>query len=174
MAATFDWQEDNSTATGSPAKGTTRTTGRTEVNWKNLDDSVTSYNTVPVTAGNNSFTKYQFGKFSGTFTTISAGLFAHTAGTLGAGLTLISNVTSTYATPGTSTLTGTDITSAISIGSGATVLFVATGPETASPGSSCSTNPCYTQYLQTQMQTTVAASPGDSATVTLTLQYQEH
>lgn len=31
------------TATGSPAKGTTRTGGVTNVNWKNIDDSTTAY-----------------------------------------------------------------------------------------------------------------------------------
>lgn len=176
MAATFDWQEDNGTATGSPAKGTTRVTGRTEVNWKNIDDSTTAYSSSPITAGNNSFTKYQFGKFTGTYNQISAGLWAHTAGTLGTGLTLKGVVTSTYATPATTanaSLT-TDMTSVIAIGSGAAVSFHATGPEGASPTTSGTANPLYTQYLATQLQTTGSAAAGDTATVTLTLQYNEN
>lgn len=176
MAATFEFQEDNGAATGSPSKGTTRTGTRTECNWKNIDDSTTAYSSSPITAANNSFTKYQFGKFSGTFNQVSAGLWAHTSGTLGTGLTLKGTVSSTYATPATTanaSLT-TDMTSTTSIGSGQTVLFHGTGPEGASPASSMTTNPCYTQYLPTQLQTTSGAAAGDTASVTLTLQYNEN
>jgi hypothetical protein len=175
MPATFDWESDNGAATGSPAQGTTRNTGRTDTNWKNIDDATSAATSYPVTAGNNSYEIFMFGKFSGTFTTIQTGLWAHTAGTLGTGLTLKGNVSSNYTSPSTtanSSLT-TDMTSAISISSGQTVLFTATGPQTASPASSCSTNPCYTQYLISQMQTSSGAAAGNSATVTMTLTYQE-
>lgn len=175
MAATFDWQEDNGTQTGSPLKGTTRTTARTEVNWKNIDDSTTAYSSSPITAGSNSYHKYQFGAFSGTYNQISAGLWAHTAGALGTGLTLVGKVTTTYATPATSALSGsTDMTSVIAIGSGQAVQFGATGPEAAGKASSTTSNPAYTQYLVSQLQTTGSAAAGDTATVTLTLQYNEN
>jgi hypothetical protein len=36
------------------------------------------------------------------------------------------------------------------------------------------TNPCYTNFLTTQLLTTVAAVAGDTATATLTLQYYEN
>ena len=88
MAATFEFEEDNGASTGSPAKGTTRTAARTEVNWKNIDDSTTAYSSNPITAGNNSYQKNQFGHFSGTFNQILSGLFAHTATAFGTGLTL--------------------------------------------------------------------------------------
>lgn len=175
MAATFEYNEDNGTAAGSPAKGTTRNTAVTQVNWKNTDDVSTAYSSSPITAGNNSYTKYQFGKFTGTFNQISSGLWAHTAGTLGTGLTLKGVVTSTYATPATSanaSLT-TNMTSAIAIASGATVLFHTTGPEAASPSATLSAAG-YTQYLASQLQTTGSAAAGDTATVTLTLQYNEN
>lgn len=174
MAATFEFNEDNGAATGSPSKGTTRNTAVTQVNWKNVDDVATAYSSSPITAGNNSYAKYQFGKFTGTFNQISAGLWAHTSGTLGTGLTLAGKVTSTYATPSTTAISGsTDMTSAISIGSGATVNFSTTGPEAASPTSTLSAAG-YTQYLVTQLQTTGSAVAGDTATVTLTLQYNEN
>lgn len=174
MAATFEYNEDHGTQTGSPLKGTTRSTAVTEVNWKNIDDSTTAYTGSPITAGNNSFPKYQFGKFTGTFNLISAGLWAHTAGTLGTGLTLAGKVSTTYATPVTTALSGsTDMTSAIAIGSGATVLFHLTGPEGASPTTTLAAAG-YTQYLITQLQTTGSAGAGDTATVTLTLQYNEN
>jgi len=174
MAATFEFNEDNGAATGSPAKGTTRTTAVTQCNWKNIDDVATAYSSNPVIAGLNSYIKYQFGKFTGTFNQISAGLWAHTAGTLGTGITLAGKVTSTYATPSTTAMSGsTDMTSAIAIGSGATVLFSTTGPEDASPTSTLAAAG-YTQYLATQAQTSSGAGAGDSGTATLTLRYNEN
>lgn len=185
MAATFEFEEDNGAQTGSPLKGTTRTAARTEVNWKNIDDSTTAYSSNPITAGNNSFTKYQFGHFSGTYNQVSAGLFAHTLTAFGTGLTLKGQpaCTSTatalvYATPATSANAGltVDMTTAIAIASGVQVQFTATGPENSATASaaSLSTNPCYTNYLATQLQTTTSAAAGDTAQVTLTLQYNEN
>lgn len=175
MAATFEFNEDNGAQTGSPLKGTTRNTAVTQVNWKNIDDVATAYSSSPITAGNNSYTKYQFGKFTGTFNQISSGLFAHTAGTLGTGLTLKSVVTSTYATPSTTANAAltTDSTTAIAIGSGAAVLFSTTGPEAGSPTSTLAAAG-FSQYFPTQLQTTGSAAAGDTATVTLTLQYNEN
>lgn len=175
MAATFEYVEDNGTATGSPLKGTTRTTARTENNWKNIDDSTTAYSSNPITAGNNSFSKYQAGHFTGSFNQISAGLWAHTATALGTGLTLKGIVTTTYATPATATNAAltTDMTAAIAIGSGAAVLFSTVGPEGASPTTTLSAAG-YTQFLVTQLQTTTSAAAGDTAIVTTTLQYNEN
>lgn len=179
MAATFQWGESNGTATGSPATGTSNFVGATDSNWKNIDDctanSGSAYTAFPITAGNNSFTKNQWGKFSGTFGSISSVLWAHTAGTLGTGLTLKTVVTSTYTTPAASTNAAltTDSTSAISISSGAAVLLSSVGPQGASPGSSSTANPCYTQFLASQLQTLSSSSSGDTASVTLTLQYSE-
>lgn len=174
MASTFSYLEDNGAATGSPAQGTTRAAA-SQVNWKNVDDIATAYNSAPITAGNNSFTKYQFGQFTGTFTSISAGLWAHTAGTLGTGLTLKGIVTSAYATPTSATNAALtqNMTSVIAITSGQTVLFSTSGPQAASPTSSISAAG-YSQYLATQLQTTSSAALGDTATLTLTLQYNEN
>lgn len=183
MAATFEFEEDNGTAAGSPAKGTTRTAARTEVNWKNIDDSTTAYSSNPITAGNNSYQKNQFGHFSGTFNQILSGLFAHTATAFGTGLTLkgvpacaTSAGPYTYVTPSTTADTGltTDMTTAIAIGSGVAVWFGATGPEATGKAATMATNPCYTNWLTTQLQTTASAAPGDTAQVTLTLQYNEN
>lgn len=174
MAATFEFNEDNGAATGSPAKGTTRTTAVTQVNWKAVDDVATAYSSSPVDAGTNSFPKYQFGEFTGTFNQISNGLWAHTAGTFGTGLTLFGAVTSTYATPTQSATAGlSDISTAIAITSGSAVLFSTVGPEGASPTSTLSAAG-FSQYLVTQARTTGSASTGDSATLTLTLRYSEN
>lgn len=181
--ATFAFDEDHGASTGSPAKGTTRSTGVTEVNWKNIDDSSTAYSSSPITAGNNSYEKWQFGHFSGTYNQILSGLFAHTAGAFGTGLTLKGVAATTgdgdrplYTTPSTTanaTLT-TDMTTAIAIGSGVAVFFSATGPEATGKASSTTANPAYTNYLTTQLQTTSGAAAGDTTTVTNTLQYQEN
>ena len=175
MAATFEFQEDNGAATGSPAKGATRTTGVTQNNWKNTDDVATAYTSSPVTAGLNSFTKYQFGRLTGSFNQISAGLWAHTAGTLPTGVTLKGIVTSSYATPSTATNSALSVnmSSPISIASGQTVLFSTTGPEGASPAATLATAG-YTQYLATQIQTTGSAPAGDIGVQTLTLRYNEN
>lgn len=175
MAAAFEFNQDTGAATGSPAKGTTRVTAVTNCNWKNSDTQGDAYSSFPIQAGNNSYTIYQFGKFTGTFNQILNGLFAHTATSFGTGLTLKGTVTSTYATPSTSANAAltTDMTSPIAIGSGLTVLFHTTGPEGASPTSTLSAAG-YTQYLATQLQTSGSAAAGDTAQVTLTLQYAEN
>ena len=183
MAATFEFEEDNGAQTGSPTHGTTTTAARTDVNWKNIDDSTTAYSSSPIQAGNNSFDKWTFGHFSGTYNQISAGLFAHTSGTFGAGLTLKGTPACTgdgdrllYTTPAVSANANLtkDMTSAVGIGSGVAVCFGATGPYATGKASSATANPAYTNYLVTQLQTTVSAAPGDTATVTLTLQYNEN
>lgn len=174
MAATFEFNEDNGAATGSPAKGTTRSTAVTQVNWKSVDDVATAYSAAPINAGENSFPKYQFGKFGGTFNQISNALWAHTAGTLPANTSLYGGVTSTYATPTQSATAGlSDISSVTAIGSGIPVSFSTTGPEAASPTSTLSAAG-YTQYLVSQARTTASASPGDSSSLTLTLRYSEN
>lgn len=183
MAATFEFEEDNGTQTGAPTKGTTRTAARTESNWKNIDDSTTAYTASPIVAGNNSYSKWQFGHFSVTFNQILNGLFAHTATAFGANLTLKGTPACTgdgdrllYTTPATAALAGltTDMTSVIAIGSGVAVFFGATGPEATGKAASMTTNPCYTNFLTTQLQTGAGAAAGDTASVTNTLQYDEN
>jgi hypothetical protein len=175
MASLFSFGEDTGAATGSPAKGTVRQFGRTESNWKNATGISDSYSGNPITAGGNSFVKYQFGAISGTFNTISNGKFAHTSGTFGAGLTLRGYVTSGYSTPVTGTLSsGLDITTASTIAAtGITCLFHSGGPEQAVSGSISSVATGYSQYFATQLQTTTGAAPGDTSVVGLTFQYDE-
>lgn len=187
MAATFNWCEDNGAATGSPSRGTTRSQNAsppTDVSWKNTDDAKTAsggtlYSASPISAGSNSYTKYQYGQFSGTFNQILNGKWsARTApsGALATGLTLKGTVTSTYATPSTATNAAltTNYTSAeVAIGSGLTVNFSTTGPEDASPTSTLSAAG-FTQYLATQLQTSGSAVAGDIDAITTTLQYDEN
>lgn len=189
MAATFAWCEDNGAATGSPLHGTTRsgfgadTHFATDRNYKNVDDCTanagTAYSSSPITAGNNSFSKYQYGHFSGTFNQISAGLWSlrtSPAGALATGLTLKGTVSSTYATPATAANAAltTDYSPApVAIGSGLAVNFSTTGPEGASPAATLAAAG-YSQYLVGQLQTSTSAAAGDIATITETLQYNEN
>lgn len=183
MAATFAWDRDTGTQTGSPTKGTTRSAGTTDTNWKNTDTYATAYSAAPITAGNNSYEIWNFGHFSGTYNQILTGLFAHTATAFGTGLTLKGTPACTgdgdrllYTTPSATANANltVDMTSAVAIGSGVAVFFGATGPEATGKASSMTTNPCYTNYLTTQLQTSGSAAAGDTATVTLTLQYNEN
>ena len=180
MSATFAFGEDNGAVTGSPSKGTTRTTP-TNVNWKNIGDSTSSYSdypiTVPAASSNYSFPKYQFGIFSGTFTQISAGKWsAHTdANSFPTGVTLKGTVTSTYAEPAaTNSAFGTDFSTTVAIGSGSAVLFSTTGPEGGSTAATLSAAG-YTQYLATQLVVaSTCSTPGDTAAITQTLSYNEN
>ena len=173
MAATAAWQEDNGAATGSPSHGTTRGAA-TNTDWKSVDDTSTARASATIIAGQNSYHKYQYVKFTGTFNQISAGLFAHTAGSLGTGLSLVDKITSTYAAPATTALSGsTDITSTTAIGSGQSVNFSTVGPEGASPTSSI-TAAGYSQYIVTQLQTLATAAAGDVGDQTLTFQWNEN
>lgn len=183
MAATFTFDEDTGNAAGSPAKGTTRTTPATDANWKNSGVVTDVYSTYPITAGLNGFQKAIFGHFSGTFNQISAGLFAHTATAFGASLTLKGIIAITadadrwlYVTPSATTdaALSVDMTTAIAIASGVAIWFGATGPEATGKAAAMATNPCYSVFLTTQLQTAVGAAAGDTAQVTLTLQYNEN
>lgn len=175
MASIFSFGEDSGPATGSPAKGATRAYGRTECNWKNATGLSDVYSTYPIQAGNNSYTKFQFGAISGTWNTLSNGKFAHTTGTFGAGLTLRIFITSGYATPETGTLTsGIDFTVPYTLAaSGLTVYLNSGGPEYASGTSITTAGTGFTSYLVTQLQTTTGASPGDTTQVTLSFSYDE-
>lgn len=172
MAATTTWYEENGSATGSPAHGTP--TVVTTCDWKSVDSATTTRAAAPVAAGSNSYHKYNYVKFSGTFNEISDAKFAHTSGTLGTGISLKGKVTSTYATPATSALSGSiDITATTPITSGMAVLLSTVGPQGA--GATASINAeGYTQYIVTQVQTTSSAAAGDSVAATLTVQYNEN
>lgn len=177
MAATFAWFESN-------GAGETQTAeGAQGANWKNLDDSTTAYTNNPIAAGSNSFEKWMFGKFTGTFNQILAGLFAHTAGTMGTGLTIKGQPAMTadgdrlaYTTPATATNAALtfDQTATVAIASGRAVFFGATGPANSGKAASTTSNPGYTNYLTHQLQTSGLAAPGDTATATFTLRYDEN
>ena len=176
MAATFEWDEAN-------GAGQTVTHNVANGNWKNEDSATNNYASFPVTAGNNSFEKWIYGHFSGSYNQILNGKFAHTDGAMGTGLTIMGPPTMTadgdrlaYTTPSTSANANltTNMTSVIGIGSGIDVWFGATGPSNSGKAASTTSNPAYTNYLTTQLQTSGSVAPGDTATATFTLQFDEN
>lgn len=173
MAATATWYEDNGAATGSPAKGTTRAAAPGG-DFKSVDDISTPRASARIIAGQNSYHKYRFVRFTGTFNEISAGKFAHTAGALGTGLSIVDKITSTYATPSRAALSGsTDISAVTAINSGQDVSFSTVGPEGASPSANL-TAAGYSQYIVTQLQTQASAAAGDIGDKTMTFQWNEN
>lgn len=183
MAATATWYADHGTQTGSPTKGTSRDAA-SDVNWKNSDVQDNAYTSYPITDGENSYEIWLNCKFTAsTFNNVLAGLFAHTSTAFGTGLTLKGTPACTgdgdrllYTTPSTTANAAltTNMTSAIAIGSGVAVFFGATGPEATGKAATVDgTVDRYTNFLTTQLQTS-GASAGDTAQVTLTLQYNEN
>ena len=176
--ATAQFCEDNGAASGTPARGTTRTTGVSNVNWKSIDDASSAYSSYSINAGSPSYEKFQFVVFTGTFNSISNGLFQHVSGSLGAGLTVKGFISGSgiYTTPAASVNSALtyDLTATGSITTGYAVKFGASGPEATGKAASSSANPTYSEYLVTQLQTSAAASAGDTATVTFQIKWDEN
>ena len=196
MPATFEWVEHNT-------NNTTDNNARTEVNWKSVNDSTTAYSAAPVSAGSNSYKKYQFGRFSGTWSSISNIVFEHTNGSLPNNVQLAAKPTTTFTTPDTSdplpgspasgVADGTtgffDLSTATSIGS-ARITGVkitrdtdnsdirpadagVTNEGTAMANSVSGGGYACTEYLVTQLKVGGSAAAGNIGTVTLTLRYDE-
>jgi hypothetical protein len=177
MTATFAFDQDYGAATGSPAHGTSNTTGIGNMNWANSSDPTQTYSNNPITAGNNSFDIWPYGHFSGSYNQIGPSIyFNHITTSFGTGITLKATHTSTYTTPSASANANlvTDITAPGAITSGLSINVGPTNPQTAGKTASTTNNPAYTEYLPTQLQTTSSAAPGDTATVSLELEYLEN
>lgn len=179
MASTQTWSEGNGTNAG------TETGSRAEANWKNIDDSTTAYSAAGgvITAGQNSFSKYQAIKFGNTFNSLSSLTYkvsttAPLDSASGAGhLTVVGSVI-TAAAPATPSTTATgDTTTNLTTGLSANFVHTntwssvfATGTATGGPNDATS---WYGQAFRTQLQTTSSCAPGDIATVTITATWTE-
>lgn len=162
MASTQTWSEGNGT------NAATETTSRAECNWKNVDDSTTAYSSSPITAGNNSFTKYQAIKFAGTFNQLSSLTYKVSSNAPGTGLSVVAAVVTSGTTPST-TASGDSAAST----TGTSANFTTTAMGYAAGTSTSSTSPCYGNAYRTQLQTTGSAGPGDISTVTITATWTE-
>lgn len=164
MAATIFFCEDNGATVGLMPRGTTRTTGNANWNWKNIDDSTSTYSNYAISAGSRSFSKYNFVVFSGGFNMITGVTYQHTGTDLGIGLGVSGFISGSgfYVAPATTlpTLFSMDFTST---GFAAkTVLVGAGGPELSGKGLSTTSLPCFTEYIGHQLATTTSAPAGDS------------
>lgn len=164
MASTQTWSEGNGSNAG------TETTSRSESNWKNIDDSTTAYSSSPITAGNNSFTKYQSIKFGGTYNLLSSLSYFASTSAPGTGLTVTGAVVTSGTTP-SATSAGD---SAIATAAGSlTANFTTTTLGYAAGTSTIASANAYGNALRTQLKTTGSAAPGDITSVTITAQWTE-
>lgn len=163
LPATFNWAQ--SWGAG-PTNVDLGTMGNL-MNWKTSDDATpANYTSYPVTAGSNSYEVWLRLHFSGTFNKVQNIKFWQSAGSLGPGCALVwaSGGYATYAQ-------GTTETSSI-----ATFAMQEAQPSASNisiaDGSLVAEG--YSRYILTQLQTTGSAAPGDTGTVTFTVQYDEN
>jgi hypothetical protein len=163
MASTQTWSEFNGTSAA------TETGSRAESNWKNIDDSSTVYSSAPITAGLNSFTKYQAVKFAGTWNSLSALTFKVSSSTPATGISIVASVVTSGTTPST-TASGDSAAST----SGTSANFSSsTTPYTAGASSTTAGGTMYSNAYRTQLQSTSSAGPGDTPSVTITATWTE-
>lgn len=176
MPAVFEFDEAN-------GAGQTITHGATNLNWKATDDTGTAYGSSPIQTGSNSYDKWQYGHFTGTFNQITNVKFAHTSGVFGTGVTLYGPPTMTadgdrlnYNTPSRTTNASltTNLTAVTTIDSGIDVYVGATSANASGKAVSTTSNPAYTNYLTTQLRVASNASPGDTASIEMTVQWDEN
>lgn len=132
-----------------------------------MDDSTTAYSSSPITAGNNSFTKYQAIKFGGTYNLLSSLTYKVSSNAPGTGLSVTGNVVTSGATPTTSA-TGTAAST-----TGESANFTTTTLGYAAGSATSASNPVYGNAYRTQLQTTGSAAPGDITPVTITATWTE-
>lgn len=164
MASTVSFTEYN-------GAGQTATASRAEMNLKNIDDSTTAYSAAGgiITAGNNSYWKYQSAVHAGTYDTLSAATYKIASNAPGTGLSIVGAVVTSYVQPAT-TASGDSAMST----SGASANFgngtdgFRAGTSTYSSGGTVYVNP-----LRLQLQTTSSAAPGDTTSETITYTWTE-
>ena len=162
MASTQSWTEYN-------GSGQTASGSRTDCNWKNIDDSTTAYSAAPVTAGNNSYGKYQSLVFAGTWNSLSALTYKIDNNAPATGISIVGSVVTSYTQPAT-TATGDSAMST----SGISANFnTSSSPFGAGTSSTTAGGTMYANCLRTQLQTTSAAGPGDIASRTITATWTE-
>jgi len=163
MASTQTWSEGNG------ANAATETTSRAEANWKNIDDSTTAYSSSPITAGNNSFTKYQMLKYAGTWNSLSALTYKVSSNAPATGCSVVAAVVTAGTTPSAS---ASGDSAASTSGTAANFTSSSFG-YAAGTSSTTAGGTMYTNAYRTQLQTTGSAAPGDIPTVTITATWTE-
>ena len=159
MSAVYEWSETNHTAPGDV------TDAISNINFGNADNSnLSPVADYPITAGENSYEKYNRAKFSGTFTKIENMKLWKSVGDYKTGETIAYRLVTTYAQPVTSDMGGTTIP----ITEGAAVVIHEADGTTLyidSPG--------YTEYFVTQLKTSGSTPAGAVNSKTFKFQYDE-
>ena len=163
MASTQSYTEYNG------ATAATATAARTEANWKNIDDSTSVYSSFPITAGNNGFDKNQAIVFAGTWNTLSALTYKVSSATPATGTAVVASVRTAGVTP---SVTATGDAAASTTGTSANFAGTTTGFAVGT-ATATGSGTYYGQVYRTQLQTTVAAGPGDIPSVTITATWTE-
>jgi len=166
MAATVFFCEDYGASFGLMPRGTTRVTGQTTWNWMNNSDPTQVYSDYPITAGNRSFSKYNFLVFSGSFNMITGLTYQHTGNNITGthiGISGFISGSGAYVTPATTlpTLFSLDFTPT---GVSRNVSVGALGPELSGKGLASTSNPVFSEYIAHQLSTLSTALPGDTGT----------
>jgi hypothetical protein len=163
MASSTSWTEYNG------ASGATVVPNRTDINWKNVDDSSTVYSSSQVQAGNNSFYKQQSLVFGGTYNSLSALTVRIDSNAPATGISIVGAVQSALGTPSTAA-TGDPAfsTSGLAVNFGSSTSPAGAGTATYTAGGTV-----YTQVVRSQVQTTTAAGPGDIGARTITAAWTE-
>lgn len=163
MASSQTWSEFNG------AGAATETGARADGDWKNIDDSTTAYSASPISAGQNSFTKYQALKFGGTWNSLSGFTYKVSTAAPATGVSIVAAVVTAGTTPSTSA-SGDSAAST----SGTAANFVsAVTPYGAGTATSAASGTMYVNPYRTQLQTTSGAGPGDIPSVTITASWTE-
>jgi hypothetical protein len=160
MSAVFQFSESN-------GAGEVISDGITNVNFGANDSCNLNPTTYPITRGQNSFSKYIRGKFTGSFTTISNMKFWKSVGVYKTGEACKTSFNATYATP---SQTGTG-DSDVPVVEPSQNVNSAEGASTIENGASGVSG--YTGYIRLQLQSTVSTPSGSVNQKTYTMQYDE-
>ena len=154
MVSTFVFSETNGTSPGSV------TDSISNINYGNTDAANITPLDNPVRAGENSFSKWNRGKWTGTFNKISAIKWWRSDGQgFPTGVEIVADTQTTYATPSTTSIGTTQIPT--------------TEGSALTPGPTELTSAGYSNFVRSQLKTTASAAPGNTPTFTATCQWDE-
>jgi len=161
MSAIFHWCESN-------GAGEIETQDITNLNFGNLDTPNVNVTLYPVTRGQNSYSKYIRGFFTGTWTDITAIKFWKSLGNLVSGETIKAAANVSYVTPSKTSTGDSNIpileSTALSVNSAEGEVNIEYGGSAVSG---------YTAYIRLQLQSLISTTPGAVNQKTFTLQYDE-
>lgn len=161
MGATYHWSESNHVAEDV-------TDDIANLNFVNEDNpQKTPVSSYPITAGENSYEKYNRAKFTGSFTEITNMKFWKSAGAYVTDEAIKAAANQTYGTPVATTSAKATVDVPIIVGSALSI------ESTEGDTSKITIDGGYTKYIVTQLQTLVTTPAGAVNQKTFTFQYDE-